>query len=45
MSYKMDFDANKGEKDKAFEVHGQRIVVDPGSYLYLIGMTLDFDVA
>ena len=43
MSYKMEFDTEMREKDRAFESHGEKIVVDPGSYLYLIGMTLDFD--
>lgn len=43
LSYKMEFDNEMKEKDRVFEAHGQKIVVDPGSYLYLIGMTLDFD--
>ncbi len=42
LSYKMDFDTQLNDGDKAFEAHGQRIVVDPQSLLYLIGMELDF---
>lgn len=42
MSYDLKFDNNLTEKDQSFEEHGQKIVVDKGSYLYLIGMTLDF---
>lgn len=42
LSYKMDFDTQMKEGDKAFEAYGQRIVVDPQSILYLIGMELDF---
>lgn len=42
LSYKMDFDTNTQDGDKAFESHGQKIVVDPQSFLYLIGLTLDY---
>ena len=43
MSYKMDFDTEEKEGDKIFESNGTKIVVDTTSYLYLIGMTLDFE--
>ena len=43
MSYKLDFDNPVNEKDKIFDVHGEKIVVDTVSYLYLIGMTLDYE--
>ena len=43
MSYKMDFDTEHKEGDKTFESNGTKIVVDTTSYLYLIGMTLDFE--
>lgn len=43
LSYKMDFDAQLREGDKSFEHHGQKIVVDSSSFMYLIGMTLDFE--
>jgi iron-sulfur cluster assembly protein len=42
LSYKMDFDTNLREGDKSFEAHGQKIVVDSQSFLYLIGMELDY---
>lgn len=42
MSYKLDFDSNTGDKDKIFEFGGVRVAVDPKSYLFLKGMTLDF---
>ena len=42
LSYKMDFDTTLREGDKAFEAHGEKIVVDGQSLLYLIGMTLDY---
>ncbi len=42
MSYNLKFDSQMTDKDQVFEGHGQKVVVDRGSYLYLIGMTLDF---
>ena len=42
MSYNLKFDTQLTDKDQSFEGHGQKVVVDRGSYLYLIGMTLDF---
>ena len=42
LSYKMEFDQQLRDGDKAFEAHGQRIVVDQQSLLYLIGMELDY---
>lgn len=42
LSYKMDFDTEMKEGDKAFEAHGQKIVVDSQSILYLLGMELDY---
>lgn len=43
MSYKLDFDQAIGEKDKVFEEHGTKIVVDTKSLLYIAGMTLDYE--
>lgn len=43
MSYKLDFDQTVGEKDKVFEEHGTRVVIDSKSLLYIAGMTLDFE--
>jgi len=42
-SYKMEFDTTSGDKDKVFESHGERVVVDNESLLYLIGMVLDYE--
>jgi iron-sulfur cluster assembly protein len=42
-SYKMEFDTQLADKDKAFESHGAKLVVDNESLLYLIGMTLDYE--
>lgn len=42
LSYKMDFDTATRDGDKSFEAHGQKVVVDSQSFLYLIGMTLDY---
>jgi iron-sulfur cluster assembly protein len=42
LSYKMDFDTDVRDGDKTFEAHGEKFVVDAQSFLYLIGMTLDY---
>lgn len=42
LSYKMDFDSEVKADDKVFEMNGEKIVVDPQSFMYLIGMTLDY---
>ncbi len=42
LSYKMNFDQVPKEGDQVFEAHGQKLVVDGESFLYLIGMTLDY---
>lgn len=42
MSYKLGFDTSKKDNDKTFEENGVKVVVDPKSYLYLAGTTLDF---
>lgn len=42
MSYKMDFDSEVKADDKVFEQFNTKVVVDNSSYLYLIGMTLDY---
>ncbi len=42
MSYGMDFIDGPSEKDKTFEVDGVQIYVDPKSYLFLNGITMDF---
>ena len=43
LSYKMDFDSAKRDGDKFFESFGEKIAVDSQSFLYLIGMTLDYE--
>ena len=42
LSYKMGFDEQLKEGDKQFESQKQKILVDAQSYLYLIGLTLDY---
>lgn len=42
LSYVMRYDSQKQSSDKVFEEHGARIFVDLKSYLYLRGMTLDW---
>jgi len=42
MSYKLGFDTRRTETDKLFEDQGVRVLVDPKSYLYIAGTTLDF---
>jgi len=42
LSYKMNFDTVSREGDRAFESNGQKVVVDPQSMLYILGMTLDY---
>ena len=43
MSYKLDFDVERKDSDKVFEDHGTQLVIDPTRYLYLAGMTLDYE--
>jgi iron-sulfur cluster assembly protein len=43
LSYKMNFDEIIKPNDKLFECFGERVVADTESYLYLIGMTLDYE--
>ena len=43
MSYKLDFDQTQDPKDKVFEDHGTKVVVDSKSLLYIAGMTLDYE--
>jgi iron-sulfur cluster assembly protein len=42
LSYKLDFDKVIRDNDKVFEQDGVKVVVDPKSYLYLQGMSLDY---
>ena len=42
LSYSMTFEEGGGEHDKEFVEDGVKLIVDPKSYLYLNGMTLDY---
>lgn len=42
LSYKMNFDQTLRDGDKGFEAHGVKLVVDSQSFLYLIGLELDY---
>ncbi|MEM1260212.1 MAG: iron-sulfur cluster assembly accessory protein [Bacteroidota bacterium] len=42
LSYELNFDDKTIEGDKVFEDNDVRIVVDKKSFLYLVGMTLEY---
>lgn len=42
LSYKMAFASEAMPGDKFFELNGERMAVDAQSFMYLIGMILDF---
>ncbi|MCB0406376.1 MAG: iron-sulfur cluster assembly accessory protein [Bdellovibrionales bacterium] len=42
MSYKLDFAKEPTPEDKVFEQDGVRVFVDPKSYLYIKGLTLEY---
>jgi iron-sulfur cluster assembly protein len=43
LSYSIKFDTRPRERDRIFEFDGVRVFVDPKSFLYLHGMTLDYE--
>jgi len=43
LSYAMRLDTKARDRDKVFEEFGARIFVDPKSFLYLNGTTLDYE--
>jgi iron-sulfur cluster assembly protein len=43
LSYSIRFDTRPRERDRVFEFDGVRIFVDPKSFIYLHGMTLDYE--
>jgi iron-sulfur cluster assembly protein len=43
LSYAIAFDAHSRERDRIFTFDGVRVFVDPKSFVYLKGMTLDFE--
>ena len=42
-SYTLGFDDKVGPADQVHEVEGVKVVCDPKSFLYLNGMTVDFE--
>lgn len=42
LSYKMEFQKNADDQDQIFEEHQVKILIDPKSYMYIAGMTLDY---
>ncbi len=44
LTYEMKFEEKPGERDMVFEHHGVRVFVDPKSYLYINGMTVDYEL-
>ncbi len=43
LSYNLRFDTHPRERDRIFNFDGVRVFVDPKSYVYLHGMTLDWE--
>jgi iron-sulfur cluster assembly protein len=43
LSYSIKFDSRPRERDRIYEFDGVRVFVDPKSFLYLHGMTLDYE--
>jgi len=43
LSYSIKFDTQARERDRVYEFDGVRIFVDPKSFIYLHGMTLDYE--
>jgi iron-sulfur cluster assembly protein len=43
LSYSIKFDTRPRERDRVFEFDGVRVFVDPKSFLYISGMTLDYE--
>lgn len=42
LSYKLEFQEGSKDSDKIFDSEGFKICIDPKSYLYIVGMTLDY---
>jgi iron-sulfur cluster assembly protein len=42
LSYQFKFEAHPRANDKIFDYEGVKVFVDPKSYLYLHGLTLDY---
>jgi iron-sulfur cluster assembly protein len=43
LSYAIKFDSRPRERDRVYDFDGVRVFVDPKSFLYLHGMTLDYE--
>ncbi|MGB7546517.1 MAG: iron-sulfur cluster assembly accessory protein [Terracidiphilus sp.] len=43
LSYSIKFDTRPRERDRVYVFDGVRVFVDPKSFLYLHGMTLDYE--
>ena len=43
MSYSVGFDAHPRERDNIFTFEDVRVFIDPKSFIYLQGMTLDYE--
>ena len=43
LSYSIKFDARPRERDRIYDFDGVRVFVDPKSFVYLHGMTLDYE--
>jgi iron-sulfur cluster assembly protein len=43
LSYSIKFDTQPRERDRVFDFDGVRVFVDPKSFIYLHGMTLDYE--
>lgn len=43
LSYNIRFDTQPRERDRVYDYDGVRIFVDPKSFIYLNGMTLDYE--
>jgi len=43
LSYSIKFDTRPRERDRVYDFEGVRVFVDPKSFLYLHGMTLDYE--
>ncbi len=43
LSYSIKFDTQPRERDRVYDFDGVRVFVDPKSFLYLHGMTLDYE--
>ena len=43
LSYSIKFDSHPRERDRIYDFDGVRVFVDPKSFLYLHGMTLDYE--